>query len=41
MLAADPIFREADIASLAATEVDDDALKTLARKLFGNLSQRQ
>jgi predicted ATP-dependent endonuclease of OLD family len=38
MLAADPIFREADIASLAATEVDDDTLKTLARKLFGNLS---
>ena len=38
MLAADPIFREADIASLAATEVDDDTLKALARKLFGNLS---
>jgi hypothetical protein len=29
MLAADPIFREADIASLAATEVDEDTLKPL------------
>jgi ABC-type multidrug transport system ATPase subunit len=38
MLAADPIFKEADIASLAAVELDDDTLKSDARKLFGNLS---
>lgn len=38
MLAADPIFREADVASLAVAEMDDDALKSVARKLFGDLS---
>jgi ABC-type multidrug transport system ATPase subunit len=38
MLEADPIFREADVASLADEGEDDDALKTRARKLFGNLS---
>ncbi len=38
MLEADPIFREADVASLADAELDDEAQKAMARKLFGNLS---
>jgi predicted ATPase len=38
MLEADPIFAEADVASLAGLETNDDTLKTVARKLFGNLS---
>jgi hypothetical protein len=38
MLEADPIFREADVVSLADEDLDDEDQKTLARKLFGNLS---
>jgi predicted ATPase len=38
MLAVDPIFREADVASLAAGEADDDSIKADAKRLFGNLS---
>jgi predicted ATPase len=38
MLEADPIFREADVASLAAIETGDETLKSIAHKLFGNLS---
>lgn len=38
MLEADPIFREADVASLADEELDDETQKAMARKLFGNLS---
>lgn len=38
MLEADPIFRTADVAALAAEEIDDDELKTMAKKLFGGLS---
>lgn len=38
MLEADPIFKAADVASLAEEELDEDELKASARKLFGNLS---
>lgn len=38
MLEADPIFREADVASLADEDMDDETQKAMARKLFGNLS---
>jgi len=38
MLQADPIFRDADVASLARPGVESDELKTEARKLFKNLS---
>lgn len=38
MLETDPIFREADVASLADQERDDEVLKATARKLFGKLS---
>lgn len=38
MLEADPIFRAADVASLADEARDDDDLKTMAKKLFGGLS---
>lgn len=38
MLEADPIFREADVASLADEDLDDETQKAMARKLFGNLS---
>ena len=38
MLEADPIFREADVASLADEELEDDELKAKGRKLYGNLS---
>jgi ABC-type branched-subunit amino acid transport system ATPase component len=38
MLDADPIFHEADVASLADEELDDETQKAMARKLFGNLS---
>lgn len=37
-LEADPIFRAADVASLAEEELDEDELKARARKLFSNLS---
>jgi predicted ATPase len=38
MLEADPIFRAAEVASLADEERDDEDLKTMAKKLFGGLS---
>jgi predicted ATPase len=38
MLEADPIFREADVASLADEGLDNETQKTMARKLFGKLS---
>lgn len=38
MLEADPIFRDADVASLAEEGQDDEAQKAMALKLFGNLS---
>ncbi len=38
MLEADPIFSDAEVATLASKEVDDDELKNQARKLFGKLS---
>ncbi len=38
MLEADPIFREADVASLADEDLDDEDMKSMARKLFGKLS---
>ena len=38
MLEADPIFREADVVSLADDELDEETQKSMARKLFGNLS---
>ena len=38
MLEADPIFGEADVASLADKNLDDETQKAMARKLFGNLS---
>jgi predicted ATPase len=38
MLEADPIFREADVASLADEVLDNETQKAMARKLFGNLS---
>lgn len=38
MLQADPIFRDAEVASLARSGVEPDALKVEARKLFKNLS---
>ncbi|MGJ0485137.1 MAG: AAA family ATPase [Methylomicrobium sp.] len=38
MLEADPIFRAADVALLADEAHDDEELKTMAKKLFGDLS---
>ena len=38
MLEADPIFKAADVASLAEDDVEDGELKASARKLFSNLS---
>ena len=38
MLEADPIFKAADVASLAEEELEEDMLKANARKLFSNLS---
>ena len=38
MLEADPIFRTADVASLAGADLDEAETKTTARKLFGSLS---
>lgn len=38
MLEADPIFRTADVASLADDARDDDDFKATAKKLFGGLS---
>jgi predicted ATP-dependent endonuclease of OLD family len=38
MLETDPIFREADVASLADADNGNDDQKTTARRLFGNLS---
>ncbi len=38
MLEADPIFRAAEVASLADEGLDDDDLKIMAKKLFGGLS---
>ena len=38
MLEADPIFKAADVASLAEEELEEDTLKASARKLFSNLS---
>jgi predicted ATPase len=38
MLEADPIFRAAEVASLADEALDDDDLKAMARKLFSSLS---
>ena len=38
MLEADPIFRAADVASLADEALGDDELKAKAKKLFGGLS---
>jgi ABC-type cobalamin/Fe3+-siderophores transport system ATPase subunit len=38
MLEADPIFRAADVASLADDELDEDDLKASARKRFSDLS---
>lgn len=38
MLEADPIFKAADVASLAEDESEEDELKASARKLFSNLS---
>jgi hypothetical protein len=38
MLEADPIFRAADVASLADEALEDDELKAKARKLFGGFS---
>lgn len=38
MLEADPIFKAADVASLADPDLEDDEVKTTARKLFGGLS---
>jgi AAA domain, putative AbiEii toxin, Type IV TA system len=38
MLQADPIFRDAEVASLARPGVEEDALKVEARRLFKNLS---
>lgn len=38
MLEADPIFKAADVASLAEDELEEDELKASARKLFSNLS---
>ncbi|MFZ1537732.1 MAG: AAA family ATPase [Chromatiaceae bacterium] len=38
MLQTDPIFRDADVASLARPGVEQDALKVEARRLFKNLS---
>ncbi|HEY3278207.1 MAG TPA: AAA family ATPase [Syntrophorhabdaceae bacterium] len=38
MLEADPIFRAADVASLADGELDEETQKSMARKLFGKLS---
>lgn len=37
MLEVDPIFREADVVSLADDDLDEERQKTMARKLFGNL----
>lgn len=36
MLEADPIFKDADVASLASTGLSDEDLKKQARKLFGD-----
>ncbi|MHA6879240.1 AAA family ATPase [Ralstonia pseudosolanacearum] len=38
MLEADPIFKAADVASLAEEELEDEQLKISARKVFSNLS---
>lgn len=38
MLEADPIFKAADVTSLAEDELGEDELKTSARKLFSSLS---
>ncbi|HHV7519237.1 TPA: AAA family ATPase [Burkholderia orbicola] len=38
MLEADPIFKAADVASLAEEQLEEDTLKVRARKLFSNLS---
>lgn len=38
MLEADPIFRDAEVASLASDDFDDDKVKSEARKLFAKLS---
>jgi predicted ATPase len=38
MLEADPIFKAADVTSLAALDLEDDEIKRTARKLFGSLS---
>lgn len=38
MLEADPIFRAAEVAALADEALDDDELKTKAKKLFAGLS---
>lgn len=38
MLEADPIFRDADVAALAADDFEEEELKTQASKLFGKLS---
>lgn len=38
ILAADPIFRAADVASLAAENLDEDEIKERARKLYKGLS---
>ena len=38
MLQADPIFRDAEVASLARSGIEPDALKIEARKVFKNLS---
>lgn len=38
MLEADPIFKAADVASLADAELDMDEVKKIAKRLFGGLS---
>ncbi|MCY0856647.1 AAA family ATPase [Cupriavidus sp. D39] len=38
VLEADPIFKAADVVSLAEEELEEDTLKASARKLFSNLS---
>lgn len=38
MLETDPIFKAAEVASLADLHLEDDEIKTTARKLFGSLS---
>lgn len=38
MLEADPIFRDAEVAALASSEVEDEEVKVQSRKLFGRLS---